>query len=111
MCPQFGTGSAPFVYTLNTTAIATSSGMYSNHIVITFLQSMLVVTYDDGGNNANIFFLISDPTTYDLSLVNMRTSQSDNDHNHVVVYFSNYASYIIELNVIQLSFYLIWADN
>jgi hypothetical protein len=47
--PVYNTISAPYVYTNSQTAIQTSSGLFSNHIVIPFLQSMMVATYDDNG--------------------------------------------------------------
>jgi hypothetical protein len=73
---------------------------------------MMVATYDDSGQNGHIFFLISDATTYALSLVDMKTSLNeptpDNLH-----YLTDHKTYIIELNVNPAvsSFYIVWSDD
>jgi hypothetical protein len=45
----YGEQSVPFTLVNDQTVIADSSGLFSNHIVIPFLNSMMVATWDDAG--------------------------------------------------------------
>jgi hypothetical protein len=57
----YGIDGIPHVFSRNSAALDTSSvPPYPNNIVVTFLGSMIVATYDDSGQNGHIFLLISD---------------------------------------------------
>ena len=108
------TGSPPpYVYTSDLTALATSSvPPYSNNIVVIFLESMMIASYDDSAQNGHIFFLISDDESYVLSLVNMKTTLNEPTPGNLH-YLTDHTTYIIELNVNPLvsTFYIVWADE
>lgn len=72
---------------------------------------MMVATYDDIGQNGNIFFMLTDSTTYALSIVNMKTTLNANPGS--LQYISDHSSYIIELNLdpSASTFYIVWAED
>lgn len=71
---------------------------------------MMIATFDDNGQNGNIFFLLNDPDAYLLFLLNIKTTLAAPMAS--LQYLSDYSTYVIELNLdpVVSTFYIVWAD-